>query len=194
MKYVPLLWNEVHRIKDIQYEVYLGVKVLASTRSLTVPTLDPRWEKKLALLAQLYDQWITTRRITDWFNDIGLLTERGSSWSPSLVWVTIKKWKKRQHRLRDNYIISDLPIFDRLVPESSGNDWNDHGSISIVTKTSHSVSGEVLRTISILFSAACSFWFVSIEQFLSSPLCKGITVCISVTRGSTLYLWRSPLF
>ena len=122
MKSSPLLWSKVHRIKDIQDEVYLGVKILASTRSLTVPTLDPRREKKLALLAQLYDQGITTRQITDWFNDIGLLTERGCRWSPSLVWVTVKKWKKRQHRLRDHYIISDPPIFYRLVPESSDND------------------------------------------------------------------------
>ena len=101
--------------------MYLGVKILASTRSLTVPTLDPRREKKLAFLAQLHDQGITTRQITDWFNDIGLLTERGSRWSPSLVWVTIYKWKKRQHTLRDNYIISDPPTFYRLVPESSDN-------------------------------------------------------------------------
>lgn len=102
--------------------MYLGVKILVSTRSLTVPTLDLRREKKLALLAQLYDQGITTRQITDWFNDIGLLTERGSRWSPSLVWVTIKKWKKRQQRLRDNYMISDSPIFYRLVPESPDNE------------------------------------------------------------------------
>ena len=115
--FIRLPWSKIRRIKDIQDDVVLSIKITAVTRSLSVPTLSPRREKRLDLLSRLYDQGITTRQISDWFNDIGMPTERGTIWYPSLVHSMIKKWKRRQLRLIDNYVVSDPPRFLLRVTE-----------------------------------------------------------------------------
>ena len=112
----PLLWSKVRRIKDLQNDMVLSVKITAFTRTLTLPPLNPDRERRLRLMEQLYDQGITTRQISDWFNDIDLPTPRGTEWSSNLVYMTVLKWKKRQERIRDKHLVSNPPRLYLLAP------------------------------------------------------------------------------
>ena len=91
--------------------MFLSVRTTAFTRTLTLPALNPDRERKLRLITQLYDQGITTRQLSDWFNDLKIPTPRGTKWSPKLVYMTVAKWKKRQARIKDKYLVSTPPRF-----------------------------------------------------------------------------------
>ena len=116
VKNTLLLWSEVRKIKDLQDDVFLSVRTIAFTRTLTLPALNPDRERKLRLITQLYDQGITTRQLSDWFNDLEIPTRRGTKWSPKLVYMTVAKWKKRQARIRDKYLVSAPPRLFLLDP------------------------------------------------------------------------------
>ena len=59
MKYTPLRWSEVHRIDESEKDVFLGIKVIPYTLSLTPPELDP---ERVARLKLMSDQDVSYRR------------------------------------------------------------------------------------------------------------------------------------
>jgi hypothetical protein len=113
MKYIPIRWNSFHYIKCPEEELTLGIRCEVYTRRLTIPQLSPNTVRRLKLLEQLFAQGMTDKQISDLFNNIGLTTPHGKTYTYKNVWVTRKKWALRQVRERDTYLIIYPPKFYR---------------------------------------------------------------------------------
>ena len=75
--------------------------VTVKTRTLTLFELSQERLEKLNLIDDLYGQGLDSREIADHLNDLGIRSPRGGIYSSKLVWITHKKFKKRQERLKD---------------------------------------------------------------------------------------------
>ena len=107
----PLRWNRLHYIKYFESVVRLGLKVQVFTRSLTIPELPLHRVRRLKLISSLYLSGLTDLQISNLFNDLGIRTPQGKSYTSSLVWVTRKKWNNRKLREMDSYSIIYPPKF-----------------------------------------------------------------------------------
>jgi len=112
-----LQWNKFHYTFPSLDSVRLGLKVSLTTRSLTIPFLSESRQKRLQLINDLFESGLSTRTIADLFNALSIPAPNGGSYSPSLVWVTIDKWRKRQHRTIDEYTYFSVPMFYQLTQE-----------------------------------------------------------------------------
>ena len=70
--------------------------------------------KKLHLIHDLYNQGRSNREIADHLNERGIRTPKGGTYSPKLVWVTVKKFMKRQERMTDTHWTVDRVFPARL--------------------------------------------------------------------------------
>ena len=87
------------------------VEVTVRTRTLTTVDLSSERLMRLHLISDLHDQGLNTREIADHLNDRGIRSPKGGTYSSKLVWVTHKKFKKRQERMKDTtYTV------DRIYP------------------------------------------------------------------------------
>ena len=89
----------------------LEMNVDVFTRSLTEITLDPARKNRLRLMTEPYDQGVSTKQLAELFNRLEIPTPRGTTYSAKLIWMSIDKWKKRQKRLKDTYIVIHRPRF-----------------------------------------------------------------------------------
>ena len=88
---------------------FLGIDVTVTTRTLTTYHLSESRLYRLHLIDDLHQIGWTNRDIADHLNQRGILSPRGGSYSPKLVWVTHKKFKRRQERMRDTmYTIDEV--------------------------------------------------------------------------------------
>ena len=111
MKFSQLRSSEFHYIKNFESNVTLGLKVDVYTKSLSIPELSEDRLKRLKLISDLSDEGLTNRQISDLFNSLGIQTPRGESYTPKNIWVTLLKWRKREHRWFDTYSITHPPKF-----------------------------------------------------------------------------------
>ncbi|MEE2661838.1 MAG: hypothetical protein VYB39_02315 [Pseudomonadota bacterium] len=87
------------------------VEVTVRTRTLTTVDLSSERLMRLHLISDLHDQGLNTREIADHLNDRGIRSPKGGTYSSKLVWVTHKKFKNRQERMKDTtYMV------DRIYP------------------------------------------------------------------------------
>ena len=56
---------------------------------------------RLHLIDDLHQKGLSSREIADHLNLGGFLTPRGGSYSPKLVWITLKKFDLRKERIKD---------------------------------------------------------------------------------------------
>jgi hypothetical protein len=68
---------------------------------LTLFELSQERLEKLNLIGDLYGQGLNSREIADHLNGRGIRSPHGGTYSSKLVWITHKKFKKRQERLKD---------------------------------------------------------------------------------------------
>jgi hypothetical protein len=111
VKSTLLRWSKLRYTFPNPETVVLGITVHLRTRGLTVPYLSEDRQKRLRLLHNLYESGLSTQTISDLLNTLQIKTPRGKKYSSELVWVTIDKWKKRQHRLIDEYTTISVPTF-----------------------------------------------------------------------------------
>ncbi len=105
------LWSRFRYIKSDLSKCFLGVDVTVKTRTLTTPHLSEPRIYRLRLIDDLHRKGLNSRDIADYLNQRGILSPRGGSYSPKLVWVTQKKFKRRQDRMKDTtYTV------DRIYP------------------------------------------------------------------------------
>jgi hypothetical protein len=107
-------WSDIDWYIEKPINYVLEFKVELHTRSLTLPHLSEKREKRLRLLSGLRDGGLSTQTISDLFNTLHIRTPRGSKYSTELVWGTISKWKKREQRLMDEYIHISSPVVQRI--------------------------------------------------------------------------------
>ena len=63
----------------------------------------------LRLIDDLHRKGMNDRDIPDYLNQQGILSPRGGSYCPKLVWVTHKKFLLRKERIKDTtYTIDDV--------------------------------------------------------------------------------------
>ncbi len=103
--------SDLHHIKNFESNVTLGLKVDVYTKSLIIPELSEDRLRRLKLISSLSDEGLTNRQISDLFNSLGIHTPRGESYTPKNVWVTLMKWRKREHRWFETYSIIHPPKF-----------------------------------------------------------------------------------
>jgi hypothetical protein len=73
--------------------------------------LDEERANRLKLMDDLNKSGLTTQTIADLFNALNIPTSRRTKWSTELVWGVISKWRKRQQRLMDEYLLISTPRF-----------------------------------------------------------------------------------
>jgi DNA-binding transcriptional MerR regulator len=63
--------------------------------------------KKLNLIDDLYGQGLNNREIANYLNECGIRSPHGGIYSSKLVWVTHKKFKDKQERIKDTTFTVD---------------------------------------------------------------------------------------
>lgn len=72
--------------------------VLLTTKILSLNLIPGNRELRHDIIQRLFDQGKSDREISDYLNSRGVLTPRGLSYYPKLVWVTRKKLRERMGR------------------------------------------------------------------------------------------------
>ena len=91
--------------------------VTVRTRTLTLFELYQERLEKLNLIDDLYGQGLNSREIADHLNERGIRSPHGGTYSSKLVWITHKKFKNRQERMKDTtYTIDAIyPVYRKRV-------------------------------------------------------------------------------
>ena len=95
---IRLRWSRFRWTKLDPSKSFLGVDVTVTTRTLTIDHFSDSRLYRLYLIDGLHQIGLTNRGIADHLNQRGILSPRGGSYFPKLVWVTHKKFKRRQER------------------------------------------------------------------------------------------------
>ena len=103
--------NRFHYTKNPEENITLGFQTEIYTRTLTTPYLDPKRVRRLELLSELHKQGVTDGQMSLWFNDLGILTPQNKQYTPSLIWITRKKWEQRKVRENDTCFVIYPPQF-----------------------------------------------------------------------------------
>ena len=84
---------------------------------MTLVELSQERLEKLNLIGDLYGQGLDSREIADHLNGRGIRSPHGGTYSSKLVWITHKKFKNRQERMRDTtYTIDAIyPVYRKRV-------------------------------------------------------------------------------
>lgn len=67
--------------------------------------LDHNRVRRLELIKSLSDKGMSNREISDFLNSMGIKTPKGKDYYPNLIWVTLKKYRKRLERKNSYKII-----------------------------------------------------------------------------------------
>ena len=60
--------------------------------------LDRQRVLRLELIKTLSDKGMSNRDISNFLNSMGIKTPKGKDYYPNLIWVTLKKYRKRLER------------------------------------------------------------------------------------------------
>ena len=91
--------------------------VTVRTSILSLQEIPDYRLEKLHLIYDLHEQGLNSREIADHLNDLGIRSPHGGTYSSKLVWITHKKFKNRQERMRDTtYTIDAIyPVYRKRV-------------------------------------------------------------------------------
>ena len=86
------------------------------TRELTIPQLPKEREERLEFIYQVHLDGYSNKQISEYFNSRGIKTTRGKTYSQKLIWVTLKKYKKRLERMDDtSYSHTEWSFYEKIV-------------------------------------------------------------------------------
>ena len=88
------------------------VDVEVKTRTLNLDEIPEVLTVRKNLIMHLHDIGLSNNEIADYLNRKGIKKPRGKSYRNKDIWISVKKWKLRQNRLKDTEISiqSVLPI------------------------------------------------------------------------------------
>ena len=69
--------------------------------------LDHNRVRRLELIKTLSDEGMSNKEISEFLNSMGIKTPKGKDYYPKLIWVTLKKYRKRLERNSPYKIISN---------------------------------------------------------------------------------------
>ncbi len=102
-------WNRFRYIKceDVDY----GYDILVTTKLLTLKDIPEEQLLRLRLIELLYSQGLNSVQISDHMNETGIVSPKGLSYNPTLIWVTHDKFQKRKKRILDTKVTVDQDYF-----------------------------------------------------------------------------------
>ena len=92
-----LRWNEFRRIYG-SYRLFIQYNTVIETSQTSLIGLDHKRVLRLELIKTLSDDGMTNREISEFLNSMGVKTPKGKDYYPKLIWVTLKKYRKRLDR------------------------------------------------------------------------------------------------
>lgn len=104
--FIPLRWNEF-RIIYGNYRLFIQYNTIIETSQTSLIGLDHKRVLRLELIKTLSDDGMTNREISEFLNSMGVKTPKGKDYYPKLIWVTLKKYRKRLERNSPYKIISN---------------------------------------------------------------------------------------
>ena len=113
---VLLLRSNRFRYINVLDDVVLGFEITIVTRELTIPQLPKEREERLEFIYQLHLNGYSNRQTSEYFNSWGIKTPRGRVYSRKLIWMTLKKYKKRSIRMDDtSHRHTDWSVYEKVV-------------------------------------------------------------------------------
>ena len=114
-KFIPLQSSRFRYI-NVFDDVVLGFEITIVTRELTIPQLPKEREERLEFIYQLHLNGYSNKQISEYFNSRGIKTPRGKTYSQKLIWVTLKKYKKRLERMDDtSHSHTEWSFYEKVV-------------------------------------------------------------------------------
>ena len=99
-----LQWNKF-RITYFDYKLFFNFNVLIETNRLGVFRIGNKRLKRLELIYSLHKKGLSNKDISEYSNNKNLRTLRTNNiYTPKLIWMTLKKYKIRLLRNKDNII------------------------------------------------------------------------------------------
>mgnify|MGYP001313134367 CR=1 FL=1 len=99
-----LQWNKF-RITYSDYKLFINFNVLIETNRLGVFRIGNKRLKRLELIYSLHKKGLSNKDISEYLNNKNLRTLRTNNiYTPKLIWMTLKKYKIRLLRNKDNII------------------------------------------------------------------------------------------
>ena len=103
-KFSPLQWNKF-RITYSEYKLFVNFNVLIESNRLGVFRIRNERLKRLQLIYSLYKKGLCNKEISEYLNNKNFKTFRTNNiYTPKLIWMTLKKYKIRLLRNKDNII------------------------------------------------------------------------------------------
>ena len=100
----PLQWNKF-RITYSDYKLFINFNVLIETNRLGLFRIGNKRLKRLELIYSLHKKGLSNKDISQYLNNKNLKTFRTNNiYTPKLIWMTLKKYKIRLLRNKDNII------------------------------------------------------------------------------------------
>ena len=97
-------WNKF-RITYSDYKLFINFNVLIETNRLGVFRIRNERLKRLELIYSLYKKGLSNKEISEYLNNKNFKTFRTNNiYTPKLIWMTLKKYKIRLLRNKDNII------------------------------------------------------------------------------------------
>ena len=90
-------WNEFRRIYGC-YKLFIQYNTLIETSQTSLIGLDHIRVQRLELIKTLSDEGMSNKEISEFLNSMGIKTPKGKDYYPKLIWVTLKKYRKRLDR------------------------------------------------------------------------------------------------
>ena len=103
-KSIPLLSNSF-RIKNANHKLFVRFRVVIETKRLSVYNLSLKRSNRLKLIKSLSDGGVSNVDISNYLNSRGILSVRGRSYTPKLIWGLLKKYNLRLQRNKSDRII-----------------------------------------------------------------------------------------
>ena len=88
-------------INQIISKFRCSVLISVETRTLSYFTISKFRESRKDKILELQTLGLNTVEIAKEMNKMGIKSPRGRLYTPKLIWVTIKKWRLREDRMKD---------------------------------------------------------------------------------------------
>ena len=83
-----------------------------TTQSLSVFNISDKTHNRLEWLLSLRNNGLSNKEISDYINNLGVLSPKGKKYYPKLIWTTLKKYENRLRRSREYKITN---VIERLI-------------------------------------------------------------------------------
>ena len=100
----PLPWNNFKIIYG-EENFFIRFRVVVETERLSVFNLSSKRSDRLELIKSLSDNGMSNVDISNYLNSRGILSVRGRSYTPKLIWGLLKKYQRRLVRFKSDRIV-----------------------------------------------------------------------------------------